>query len=85
MRCARCRGFMVDEFLVERASEGFAAPGVWRCVNCGELVDLRVLHNRMASLTQLLQLAHLKEHRFGRGAGLSTGEGVKETASAKAA
>ena len=67
MRCVRCRGLMVSGFYVERANEGFEDSGVWRCVNCGELVDLRVIDNRMASLTPLRQLAGRQQHQFRRG------------------
>ena len=73
MRCARCRGLMVPGVYVERVNEGLEGPGVWRCVNCGELVDLRVLDNRMASLTQLRQLADRKQHRNLRGASMERG------------
>ena len=67
MRCARCRGLKVAGCYEERANEGLEGPGVWRCVNCGELVDLRVLDNRMGSLTQLRQLADRKPHHSRRG------------------
>jgi hypothetical protein len=70
MRCVRCRGLMVSGPYVERANEGLEEPGVWRCVNCGELVDLRLLDNRVASLTQQLQVAEAKQHRNRRGASM---------------
>ena len=71
MRCARCKGLMVTGFYEERANEGKQAPGVWRCVNCGELVDLRVLDNRMASLTQLRQVVERQRHPLRRGASMA--------------
>ena len=70
MRCTRCRGLMVGEFFVDRANEGHEGLSPWRCVNCGELVDRRVLNNRMASRALLVEVAafHPRKlhHVFGR-------------------
>jgi hypothetical protein len=38
-RCVRCGGLMVTE-------QGFECP-VWRCVQCGELIDPVILRNRL--------------------------------------
>ena len=35
MECHRCNGFMVEEWCTDLLDEAF----VWRCVNCGAMVD----------------------------------------------
>jgi hypothetical protein len=47
MHCKRCHGLVVAETLTDGSvSEKLSALGVWRCVNCGELLDAVVLRNR---------------------------------------
>jgi hypothetical protein len=49
--CPRCHGFMVPMTL-DGSEDTFSAlcelPG-WRCVNCGERIDQRIVANRRAS------------------------------------
>ena len=48
MRCQRCRGLCVREYL----REGGAAIPVAKCINCGEIVDPRILRNRAGQIRQ---------------------------------
>ena len=67
MRCKRCRGLVVvDSFADGEINDGFSEPGAWRCVNCGAITDVRVLTNRAARRSQLLQLADLIVGKPGR-------------------
>ena len=54
MSCHRCHGFMYPVDLLERASgrghDGFRA---WRCVACGEIIDLVIVQNRIRSRGRL--------------------------------
>lgn len=52
LACPRCHGFMVpmvpdgsEEILLNRCE-----LSAWRCVNCGERIDRRIVANRNASL-----------------------------------
>ena len=42
MTCKRCNGFMVDEWRPDFSPETF----VWRCINCGSIVDPLIEQNR---------------------------------------
>jgi len=53
MRCKRCGGLMIvelgaDEDLAEQA----AGRGALRCVNCGAMVNIRMLRNLAAQYTE---------------------------------
>jgi hypothetical protein len=53
MRCRRCGGLMIvelgaDEDLAEQA----AGRGALRCVNCGAMVNIRMLRNLAAQYTE---------------------------------
>jgi len=53
MRCKRCGGLMIvelgaDEDLAEQA----AGRGALRCVNCGAIVNMRMLKNLAAQYTK---------------------------------
>jgi len=53
MRCKRCGGLMIvelgaDEALAERA----AGRGALRCVNCGAMVNMRMLRNLAAQYAE---------------------------------
>lgn len=49
MRCARCEGLMVEEHLFDvQNPSGEVWIGGWRCVNCGEIVEATIMHNRQA-------------------------------------
>lgn len=50
MECARCRGFMVREWL----SDIFQVSYSWKCVNCGAIMDAVILENRRGDFPQLV-------------------------------
>lgn len=48
--CVRCHGFLVPSFF-DNLSAGItetSSAQAWRCVNCGEWVDARIVANRDA-------------------------------------
>jgi len=66
MRCTRCRGVIVLESqTTERFTTGLGELGAWRCVNCGALVDMRMLRNRAAWRPQALKITERMEERVG--------------------
>jgi len=47
MHCHRCKGFMVSERLpFALLPLGESLTQVWRCVNCGEIMDRMIALNR---------------------------------------
>lgn len=51
IRCFRCRGLMVvEESFDSMASDVHADFPVRRCVQCGEVIDPVILHNRRLQL-----------------------------------
>ena len=47
MRCKRCHGLVVAEGLMSSPrNERLSDYRGWRCVNCGELLDIGILRNR---------------------------------------
>ena len=49
MRCKRCGGLMIVELGADEAlAEQVAGRGALRCVNCGAMVNLRMLRNLAA-------------------------------------
>ncbi len=50
MTCRRCQGLMVDEWRPDFSPETF----VWRCINCGSLVDPLIEQNRRARAAEQL-------------------------------
>jgi hypothetical protein len=44
MTCGRCKGLMVNEWRPDFTPETF----VWRCINCGSIVDPLIERNRRA-------------------------------------
>ncbi|MGH7411337.1 MAG: hypothetical protein ACREJ6_09830 [Candidatus Methylomirabilis sp.] len=49
MTCTRCHGLMiVDAFIDMDDNSGQLWMGAARCVNCGEVIDLGIAHNRAA-------------------------------------
>lgn len=44
--CLRCHGMMIQDQVVRLDSR--IRLELWRCVNCGDLVDSTVLQNRLA-------------------------------------
>jgi hypothetical protein len=47
MTCERCRGFMIVDAYNDRYETGRCAFLVWRCLNCGDLIDSHILAHRM--------------------------------------
>lgn len=45
-RCIRCGGWMVETFVEGEAECRDDPAGIWKCVNCGEVIDLQILANR---------------------------------------
>jgi RNase P subunit RPR2 len=47
MDCERCNGWMMPERRVGYSADDELIQGVpWRCVNCGNVVDLVIIRNR---------------------------------------
>ncbi len=49
MKCPKCSGLMY----LERLSDFFVIFNVWKCINCGALMDKTILDNRRKSLAVL--------------------------------
>ncbi len=45
MTCTRCKGLMVNEWRPDFTPETF----VWRCINCGSIIDPLIAQNRSTS------------------------------------
>ena len=55
MRCKRCDGLMIVELSVEEElEEQEAGRGALRCINCGAMVNVRILKNLAAQRTEQL-------------------------------
>jgi hypothetical protein len=53
MRCKRCAGLMIVELGADGdLSAQAAGQGVLRCVNCGAMVNIRMLRNIAAQYTE---------------------------------
>jgi len=52
MRCLRCQGTMVEEWIF---TEGEGGASMARCVNCGNLIDPVVISNRDRSSVGFLK------------------------------
>ncbi|MBH0193583.1 MAG: hypothetical protein HP492_17810 [Nitrospira sp.] len=58
MRCKRCNGLMVVDLCVdEELEEQVAGRGVLRCINCGAVVNVRILRNLAAQRAEGLTLS----------------------------
>jgi len=53
MRCLRCKGTVVEEWIFTER-EGSASMA--RCVNCGDLIDPVVISNRDRSAARFLKI-----------------------------
>ncbi len=42
MTCRKCQGFMVQEYRADFTPES----NVWRCINCGLMIDPLIAQNR---------------------------------------
>lgn len=49
MKCPKCSGLMY----LERLSDFFVIFNVWKCINCGALMDKTIMDNRKKSLAVL--------------------------------
>ncbi len=49
MKCPKCSGLMY----LERLSDFFVIFNVWKCINCGAIMDKTILDNRRKSLAAL--------------------------------
>jgi len=58
MACYRCFGFCVNEDLIEHGRRIFAS----KCVNCGNVVDLKIIENRN-SLGNEISLENISQGR----------------------
>ncbi|MCC2641852.1 MAG: uncharacterized protein K0S45_2265 [Nitrospira sp.] len=56
MTCKRCKGLMVDEWRPDFTPETF----VWRCINCGSVVDPLIEQNRGVSLGDQLRFEQVE-------------------------
>ena len=53
MRCKRCGGLMIVELGAdEDVAEQAAGRGALRCVNCGAMVNMRMLRNLVAQYAE---------------------------------
>ncbi len=49
MRCSRCQGCMIEDYLLDMEdSSGPMWLQAWRCMNCGNVFDSVLEHNRQA-------------------------------------
>lgn len=46
MECPKCNGLMY----VERLSDFFVVFHVWKCINCGALIDKTIIDNQRKNL-----------------------------------
>jgi len=49
VHCVRCQGMMIQDQVVRL--DPIVHLNLWRCVNCGDLVDATVLQNRINPVT----------------------------------
>lgn len=48
MRCRKCKGLMVAEWV----RDVFPEPQIWRCMNCGLMMDTTIARNRSFVMQQ---------------------------------
>lgn len=54
MSCYRCGGFLVKDWVVSLSNDGGDVEVLThRCIQCGEVIDPVVLHNRCSTIGQL--------------------------------
>ena len=51
MRCPRCGGLLVDEYLVDPLEGPLSGFQGWRCLNCGTIVDEVIRAHQALSLS----------------------------------
>jgi len=61
--CARCRGLMVMDYSMDLLDDtGQIDVTVWRCTNCGEVIDPTILRNRVERAPNLLYGANQRKY-----------------------
>jgi len=57
MGCKRCHGMVIVDTLLDGSlDEQMSGLGGWRCINCGEWLDIGVRRNRAASRSRWSQV-----------------------------
>jgi len=56
MRCIRCEGMTVEEWICTEKEGGISMV---RCLNCGDIVDNVVIFNRLHAMTQFYKRGRL--------------------------
>ena len=46
MTCQRCKGLMVENRFFDLLDSSIPNNPAWRCVICGEVTDMTIVHNR---------------------------------------
>ena len=59
MECSRCHGFMVKDQVYDLLDAVFHTD-IWRCVNCGELLDPMIVKVRKNQTMRHAQLSGAK-------------------------
>jgi len=64
MSCDRCHGFMCPVDLLDWVSgRGHDSFRAWRCVACGEIIDLVIVRNRIRARVQRIVRRQKKPHQ----------------------
>lgn len=65
MQCPRCRGLMVpDQFFDFHHDGGYLSFDGWRCLCCGNVLDLVILGNRQAVVGELAPVLSGRKRRW---------------------
>jgi hypothetical protein len=46
--CGRCGGYMDRDTCIDLSNSGYSSVWVFRCIQCGDVIDEVILHNRAA-------------------------------------
>ena len=66
--CGRCGGFLVQEWMVSLRNDGGDVEVLTsRCIQCGEIIDPVLLHNRSSSNVQGRRRGRAKPSKWGIG------------------
>jgi hypothetical protein len=59
MSCSRCQGCMIEDYLLDMEdSSGPMWLKAWRCMNCGNVSDSLLEHNRQIHGTKPLSISN---------------------------
>ena len=59
MSCSRCNGCMVEDYMLDMEdSSGPMWQRAWRCMNCGNVFDSVLHHNRQTQGAKPPSIAH---------------------------